>query len=366
MKKVLIVACNSLGMGGIQTVIMSIVRELGSDIHFDVVRFYKEPNDYEAEFLKYGNIYEIPFYPKDNSFRAKLDYYIRAGYLYRSVKKIIKENGPYDAVHCHNFFEGGIVLKAAKKCGVPVRAIHSHSCMPVLKGHYINKLYTAVYRSMINKHATRKIACSKIAGEYLYGNSDDVIIVPNAIDLSKFTYSKAPAQNPYSLLHVGRWSDVKNQVFLIDILEELVKHHPESKLTLVGYGLKPDKDAIINRINEKQMNDHVEFYPGDTDIHRRMCENNVFLLPSLFEGLPLVLVEAQATGIKCFSSDRVTSEANLGLVDCLPLEIGAGAWAEKISEYLEVNGASRKQVDMSKFDMNKIKAIYCGIYNGDI
>ncbi len=366
MKRVLIVACNSLGMGGIQTVIMSIVRELGSDVQFDVVRFYSEPNDYEQEFLQYGRIFEVPFYPKNGTLRAKADFYIRPFYLYRSVKKIIKENGPYDALHCHNFFEGGIVLAAAKKCEIPVRAIHSHSCMTIAKGHYLHKLYLSVYRPLIRKNATHKIACSRAAGKYLYGDDKDVIVIPNAINLEKFKYSALPPKKLYSVINIGRWSDTKNQVFLVDVIAEMVKIRADAKLSLVGYGEKVDKDRILKRIEEKQMQEYVTIYPGDTDICKRLCENNIFLLPSLYEGLGIVLIEAQATGLKCFASDRVPVEANLGLVEYLPLEIGAEAWAKQIIGYIEANGSKRTRVDMSSFDMKHIKKQYYGIYNGDV
>ena len=120
MKKVLIVACNDLGNGGVQHVIMDIVRNLSDKFHFDIVLFSDKESYYEPEFKKYGRIFRIPHKGANGSFRSKLDKYIRFHRLYLGIKKILKENGPYDIIHCHMANAAYFYFKVAKKYGIKV------------------------------------------------------------------------------------------------------------------------------------------------------------------------------------------------------------------------------------------------------
>lgn len=362
MKKVLFVACDNLGLGGIQNVIMSIIRNINGECKFDIVLFNHEDKFYEEEFSRQGSIFTIDTVIGPRTFRCRLDYYIRPLHLYRSFCKILRENGPYDVIHCHNYHEGGLFLMAAKKEGIPVRIMHSHNCVLPLQRHYIRRCYMKIYKALIKRYSTKRLACSAKAGGYLFDESGDIIIVPNAIDLNKYCYTECNNLNQYSMINVGRWGGQKNQVFQIDVLAEIVKVHPDAMLTLVGYGSEEDEMVIHKRIKEKHMENHVVFYPGDTDVSVRLKENNVFLFPSTFEGLGIVLVEAQAAGMKCFASDRVPEEADCGLVTYLSLEDGAEKWADEIIKYINKHGTNRVKVDMSRYDSENLKKIYREIY----
>lgn len=363
MKKVLMIACDNLGLGGIQNVIMSILRNLNEECRFDIVLFNREDRFNEEEFAQQGSIFTINTATGSRTFRSRLDYYIRPLHRYRAFRKILRENAPYDVIHCHNYHEGGLFLMAAKQAGIPVRIMHSHSYTPLIRGHYVRRIYEFVYKVMIKRYATKRIACSRLAGRYLFDEKENTIIVPNAIDLKKYCYSDCcENRNPYSIINVGRWGCVKNQLFLIDVIAAIAKLHPEVILSLVGYGLYEDEMAIRNKIKDNHLEQNVFFYPGDTDIPKRLRENNIFVFPSLFEGLGIALIEAQATGMKCFASDRVPKEADCGLVTYLPLEVGAEKWASEIMEYIDKHGTTRTYVDMSRYDTKNLRTIYKDIY----
>ena len=365
MKKVLMVACDNLGFGGIQNVIMSIVRELKGQYQFDAVLFQHDDTHHEKEFLETGRIFTIHRPWEPGRFRTRLDFYIRPLRLYRGAKKILRENGPYEVIHCHNYFEAGVFLLAAKRCGVPIRISHCHGQLekaPLRK--FLFAMYVAFYKKLIHRNATNLVACSAVAGQTLFGTDAPVQVIHNAIDLSRFTYTKKPVENPWSFLHVGRWCDVKNQSFLLKVFAKVCAGHPEATLLLVGYGETAQKQRLLDEIQSLGIRNAVTFYPADTDIPALLTKHNVFIFPSLTEGLGIVLIEAQATGMKCFASTGVPREADLGLVTYLPLADGAQAWAEQICRYVEQHGAVRREVPMDSYDIKNVAKQYAVLYDG--
>lgn len=365
MKKVLVIANNNLGIGGIQSVIMSIVRNLGDDFQFDIVVFNHEDTYYEDEFKKQGRIFTIPQATGPRTFRKRLDFYIRPFSLYKKICAVIQNNGPYDVIHCHNYFEEGVALYAAKRYGIRVRIAHSHSNMPTPNRKIVRRIYQCVYRKMIVKNATQLVACSKAAAQYLYGKTPQAEIIYNAINVQAFNSSIEKIAGPWTILHVGRWGNPKNQSFLIEVFSHIVQRHPNAMLRLVGGGDEKEKKKIDDVIEKYKLGESVKFLPADSNIPEIMSESNVFVFPSIFEGLGIVLIEAQASGMKCFASDTVPKEANLGLVDYISLSKGPEAWAKKICEFIEGHGAFRKEVDMSSYDIFQIKQKYKAMYNGE-
>ena len=178
-ERILLVSCFSLSSGGVQTVIMNIVRHLSHRYTFDIILFTKEKGYYDDEFLSYGgNIFRLPHYTGKNLFIKKVDYYFRGLRLYLSTLKIIKENGPYNAIHCHNTFESAIFLKAAAKSSIPVRIIHSHIIFPDAN-NVLLKVSRKYYSIIMKKYATNMIGCSEMACEALYGKHSQYTVVPN-------------------------------------------------------------------------------------------------------------------------------------------------------------------------------------------
>ena len=363
MKKVLMIGCDHLGLGGIQSVIMSIVRELKDECVFDIVLFNHNRRDYEEEFKKQGHIFTVKEYTGPIRIRKRMDFYIRPLPRYLGLKKAITDNGPYDIIHCHDDFESGLALKAAYECGVPIRVVHSHGYALPLNGHYVRRVYEYIYRRMIRKYATKMVGCSKIAADYLYGKGSNVKIIPNAIELDRFTYEETPAPNPWSLICVGRYGNAKNQLFLVDIFNEIYNKHRKAELTLVGYGDEQYYSELAKKIRCLGIDQSVKFYPGDADVPKLLAQNNVFVLPSSFEGLGIVFIEAQAVGLKCFASTRVPQEADCGGVEFIPLEAGADKWAEKISDYIEKHGSMRIKADVGIYNADRVKDNYKRIYD---
>ena len=362
MNKVLVVACNNLGTGGVQNVIMSIVRGLNKSCQFDAIVFDHDYIEYEEEFLKQGEIYTLGLFPKNRSFRSRLDFYIRPLYLYTNFLKIMKEKGPYDIVHCHNYYEEALALKAAYKCKIPIRIAHNHTLIPVSKKNVLRKIYNYIYRKMINKYATSLVACSKSSGLSFYGSDNRQLMIENAVDSKVFNYVNGDNIDPWSFLHIGRWGGPKNQLFLLDVFSELCKYNSNSVLSLVGYGDENELERINEKAKELGVIDRIRFYPSNSNISALMQTNNIFIFPSLFEGLGIVLIEAQSTGMKCFASTAVPVDSNLGLVDYIPLDSGPFEWALRISKYINEYGSLRKKVNLNGFDIenniNKYRQLY--------
>lgn len=364
-KKVLIVANNDLGIGGIQSVIMSIIRSLTDDFQFDVVVFDHSHTDYEQEVLRQGNIFTIQNHLAGSGFRKKIDYYIRFFNNYRQLKAIIKGNGPYAAIHCHNFYESALALLAAKQEGIERRIVHSHSVLYVDKKKYVRRLYQSIYRRIILNTATDLVACSKGAGEYLYGKRNDIKVIPNGIDVDRFLGTPSTCNNQWNFIQVGRWGKLKNQIFTINVFSEIYKEYPKAHLTFIGDGDNSYYLKMKETIKQNNISDAVSFLPANTDVPTAMAANNALIFPSVFEGLGIVAIEAQALGMQCFASTGVPFEVDLGNVTFIDLSDGPHRWADAIIELIKKLGISRHYVDMSRYDMNNVKEIYRMLYGGN-
>lgn len=348
MKRVLLVSIDGLGNGGVQSVMMSIVRSLSNKCRFDIIVFHKGPNHnyYEEEFKHYGNIFFI------NRDRSKcllirlFRYLIRPFYEYAMYKRIIK-NGGYDVVHCHNEEESTLALKAAKKCNVKIRLTHSHNAFDRDKQKGILAKYRSFLRKRINKYSTLNIACSEMAGTSLFG-SHPFTVIYNPIELKKFKPSRFNGdETKMNIINVGRFCDQKNQIFLLRIFIEILKIVDNSALTLIGYG--PSESVLKQFVSDNNIK-NVTFLPPDTSVSEELKKNDIFILPSLYEGFPLSLIEAQVSGLKCFVSNSVTKEANLGFAVYLDLSSSESQWASEITKFWMANHHNRFFVGNGKID----------------
>lgn len=352
------VSCKGLWNAGVEHVMMDIVRNLSDKFHFDMLLFTKEVCFFEPEFLKYGTVFRIPNYEGTSSFRNRMDFYIRFFRIYKGVKKILKENGPYDVIHCHNYFEAAPCLTAAYHCGVPVRVSHSHNKIP--RNHFILEFYNIVYRFLINRYATNKAGCSREAADYLFGKNKG-ISVPNAIDLNKFNVSNYPKQKiKHSFIHVGRFGEQKNQLFLLDIFKEIQKKWTDATLKLVG-GENDENKALLQQKTEKLRLNNVYFLAHDSDVPALLAQSEYMIFPSKFEGFGLALAEAQAMKVKCFASDVIPKDSDIGLCKYISLNKSAQYWANEIfkAEKEPVKNPDTYRIDLISY-ADKIKSIYEG------
>lgn len=314
-----------MGRGGLETMIMNYYRYIDREkVQFDFLVHRDFEADYDQEILSLGGkIYHISkLIPWSQSYRNKL-------------KSFFKEHPEYQIVHVHQDCLSSVALQCAKECGIAVRIAHSHSSSAVKNLKYPIKLH---YMKKISKYATKLFACGKQAGDWMFGGYEYEVI-RNAIDVSKYQYSNTISEevrmelgleNQLIIGHVGNFTLAKNHPFLLEIFKEILKGKPNARLLLVGGG--DGLETIRKKANELEIQKYVTFTGTRTDVNRLMQAMDVFVFPSIYEGLPVTMVEAQATGLPCVISNRVSEECVVtnGLVSYKRLEDSPSQWAEYI------------------------------------
>ncbi|MBE7064714.1 MAG: glycosyltransferase family 1 protein [Ruminococcaceae bacterium] len=316
---------NNMHRAGLETMLMNYYRNVDrSRIQFDFLTHRPFRSDYDDEIESLGGkIYYAPRLIPQN-YPSYFSY----------MKSFFTEHPEYVIVHSHIDAMSYLPLLAAKKANIPVRIAHSHNTAIDLDYKYPIKQF---FRSNICKVATDYLACGKDAGRFLF-NESCVNVIPNAIVADKFLYNdeiRAMMKKELSLDgrfvigHVGRFSRQKNHCFLIDIFCEILKINPYSVLLLVGTGENEKK--IRSRVDRLGISDRVQFLGVRSDVDKLYQVMDVFVLPSLFEGIPVVGIEAQFSDLSCFFSSRVPKEVAFSkkctfIRDDLP----AKDWAEQI------------------------------------
>lgn len=326
--------------GGQESFVMNVITHMDlTDLKIDLCTPYYCSNNYYKKEIENigGNVYEL-----------KLDF--APG---KSRKNIIKpldiflKKHNYDIVHIHS---GSISIlayaaKVAKQNNVRKVIVHSHSSgeKETLK-HKLVKL--ATYSKMIN-YPDEYLACSTLAAKWKFPQKiveSKVKIIKNGIDLDKFQYNKDKnfeirkllgiSENDKVIGHVGRFSYEKNHKFIIEIFEEIKKDFSNSKLLLIGDGeLKPEIEDIVKR---KNIQNYVIFTGNVSDVYDYMQVMDIFLFPSLFEGLGIVGIEAQAMGIPVIASEAVPKQLQLTEnVEFISLE-NKNDWINTINKYINV------------------------------
>lgn len=329
--------------GGVEAFVMNYFRELSKNgVSFDFVSMYGTIA-YEKEILSLGGrVFYVP--------NVKRDYF---GYVKEFTALLEKEK--YDVVHVNMLSAANILpLQLAKKAGVKKVIAHSHNASAP---GMLRKVLDKLNRPKLNRYADRKLACSEVAGRWLFGekayNRGEVILVSNAIDTGKYAYSeenRRAIRQKYGIGeelvigHVGRFQVQKNHDGIAHIFYETQKIHPKAKLCLIGDGEL--KESIEGFFREKGILDKVIFTGVCPDVERYLSAMDVFLFPSLFEGLPFTLLEAQANGLPCVISDTITPEAVLSRenVHSLPLKEKPEIWAEAV---LKIRETGRTKTDLA-------------------
>lgn len=365
-EKVLLVSSEGLGNGGVQAVMMGVVRNLSQKYLFDVLLFTSEKRHYEDEFLSYGGkIFRMPKYEGNCRFRRKIDYYIRGPRLYHSVKKLLREHGPYTAIHCHNDFESAMILKAAKESGISVRITHAHQIIKPTK--WLPKAFHIISLKIIKKNATSLLGCSHKACVSVYGERSNALVVNNPYNEQKFSPNTDAFAQPrkMELMQIGSFSVRKNQMFSVRILAEIKKQYPDAKLNLVGFNMGDYQAKLEMLINELRVEENVNILPHDTNTAEYLEKAAAFICPSVVEPFGIVLIEAQAMGVRCYASDAAPKATDMGGCAYLSLEDGPKAWADKIIEDYEANNGRHQFYDCSRFASRRTTEIYDRLYSGE-
>lgn len=251
--------------------------------------------------------------------------------------------GEYEIVHIHSPNIVWLCFWNIRRYGVKFRIVHSHSTL------YSNNKLKAVRNKIlclpIKGMTDIYMACSKAAGEFLFGkkNINKVIVVRNAIDCSRYKYDpqirkkvrkELELEDKIVIGHVGHFNKEKNHTFLIDIFEQALQIKQNIVLVLVGEGVL--KEHAIKKVKEKGLEDKVLFLGVRNDVNELLQAMDVLMLPSLFEGIPVTGIEAQAAGLPCVMSTNVSEEFNVGFISYVDLSEGADIWAKRIFEQYQV------------------------------
>lgn len=321
MKNILVICTSVFGYNGIAGVILNYYKALDKEkMHIDML-LINEPSEEVKDLLKANNskLYVV----KRNSNPLM--------YMHK-IKKIMKEN-KYDLVHIHgNSATMAVELIAAKQAGIPVRIPHSHNTTSDhMRAHKLLKPF-------FDKNYSYGFACGNEAGKWLYGDNDFVVI-NNGIDTEKFKYNeefrqeireKYGIEDKFVVGHVGLFNYQKNHEMLIEIFRKLHKKNPNSVLMLIGEG--EELEYIKELVQDEKLQDDVIFVGTTNEVNKYMMAFDVMALPSRFEGLPLVLVEAQCCGLPCIVSTNVSIEANItGLVDFVDYDKDIDTYVDKLN-----------------------------------
>ncbi|MCG0869827.1 glycosyltransferase family 1 protein [Lactiplantibacillus plantarum] len=301
---------NKLNQGGIEHVVINLMQNIDRDkIEFHFAMTSGEKGLLDEKVKKLGGYIHYFNSGSRNPLNVK-----------KNLERIIRDNGPFDVVHSHIYFASGYILYIAKKMGVPIRIAHAHDTYKGEKKTLIRKVYEYKMRKMINKYANYKFGVSKEAIFHLFGNKDqNTYIVNNGINFNeyvvnenirKYYRSKFHVKDNETLLcNIGRFEDQKDHNYLIDVFNRLLKINKNYKLLLIGNGSL--KKAIISKVEKLGLSSKVVFLENRNDVNKILMATDMFIMPSKYEGLPLSLIEAQASGIPCVISNNITDEVKI-------------------------------------------------------
>ena len=343
----------NLRINGISHFIMSVYQKLHLDYEFIIINTASTEGHYKQEIENLrGKVYNVSVSGSG---------LLRSLKQAKEIRKIIHLEKP-DAVHSHYFSNNGIFLKMACLEGVPIRISHCHQANNKLS--FRKKIAKLFSIQLINRYATHKFACSEKARKFLYKN--DGIVINHPIDYNKFqVYSnKNKIYNKFNLLlsnkylvFIGRLVPQKNPFFLLSVMKKIIKFRKDIKLIIVGDGIL--KKEMIVRIHSEKLKEYIFILPPHSNVSELINIAEYVLLPSLYEGLGAVLIEAQISGVSCISSPCSTEDAQLGL--CAYLTLNPKTWCEYIVNHIE-NSSQKDSIYYSLFDQQNTAFILDMVY----
>lgn len=336
--------------GGTEALLMSLLRTLDTDkFQYDFVEQTEDECDYDKEIIDLGaKIYRCPHISVTNLT------------AYRKWWKLFLEEHPeYLIIHGHSRGSAPIYLDEAKKAGrITIAHCHSNSHGKGVKG-----AIRYIWQLPLRKIADYNFACSYGSGISQYGKNGKFEIIKNGIQSEKYMWNPDVCQrvrkelkieNKFVVGNVARFEEPKNHKFLIRIFKEIHQIRPDAVLMLVGQGTK--EQEIHQLAKELGVENDIIYTGVRNDVNELLQAMDVFVFPSLYEGMPLALVEAQAAGLPCFTSDKVvTNEVKLTeLLKFIPLERSPKEWAEMIidgSIPVEKRQNTRQEIIDNGFDI---------------
>ena len=333
--KILLINTVVTDKNGITNVLFNYLRAMDTDgMQFDLVSI-NQPDEYyiKAVEMRGGKLFVLPR--------------LNGMVLYwKSLRNIIRDNN-YDAVHIHGNSHTTILeLTAAKLAGCGVRMVHAHST--TCKYVVLHKILAPLFHIL----CTHGLACGEAAGKFMFGKNP-YTVVNNGVDTQKFAFSQEYRdfiRKKYNwegckvINHVGYFSEVKNHQWIIEVFRELLCKDNTYRLVLIGDGGL--KSFIIEKARKYGVLDRITFTGNINNVNEYLSASDLVLMPSLFEGLPLTLIEQQANGLRCVVSDNITKEVDkTGNLTFLPLSASVEEWAQTIAQIKMISTEERK--DMS-------------------
>lgn len=337
--------------GGVESFIMNYYRNIDkSKVQFDFIIDSDSTSVPKKEIEKLGGkIIQIPPYQKIFNYISVL-------------KRVLKENN-YKIVHSHLNSLSVFPLYCAWKAKVPIRIAHSHSTTN--NKEFKKNIIKNILKPFSKIFATNYFACSEHAGRWLFGNktfeNNKVILIKNAIEVKKFKYDETVrnrirkelnVENKLVLGHVGRFVEQKNHEFLIDLFYDIYKENDDAILLLIGNG--PLESKIRNKVKKLQLDSAVKFLGIKDNVNEYMQAMDIFMFPSLYEGLGIVVIEAQASGLKSICSTDVPVEVkNTDLVEFIDLN-NKSKWKESVlrTQYKR-NDKSLENIKNANYDIQQ-------------
>ena len=290
--------------------------------------------------------------------------------------KLLKNN-KYDVVHSHELFHSGIEMALSYIAGIRKRVVHSHSTKDGSRyKKWIRPLYHSVMRFMIRAFATDYLACSSEAGIFLFGKgivrNKKFKVVPNSVETGKFMDCKEmcrdiPRKKGWKYIaHVGRFSEEKNQKFLIEVAKQFKEKNMNMAFVFVGSG--PLFQYFDSAVKNNALEEYVIMLGARKDIPSILSTVDAFILPSLFEGMPLSLIEAQAAGLHCIIPDHITEEVDfgIGLLHRLSLNEPVQEWVAMIEKAVTLPRPDqliiRNAIRNKRFDTSSFVETLCDVY----
>ena len=343
--------------GGIESFFMNNLKNLANEgITFDVLTHEISAMQYVEEVEKRGGVVsKLPQFTVRNLREIAR--------LYRGVLNRKR----YDIVHCNMANASFLYLRIAKQLGVPVRIQHSHQDKAA--DTFVHAMRNIPLLRLGNQYANEYVACSPNAGFFLFGNKP-FDVLRNTIDYEAFRFDQQVRDDyreklcikdsEYVIGHTGRLTSQKNQLFLLDVIEEVLKMKPNARLVLVGDG--EDQAKIETVIKKKNLEGKVDLLGERDDINKILQAMDLFLFPSLYEGLGISLLEAEAAGLQCICSNAVPIDAKIVDSLCyLSLESGPKEWAKAIVN--GVHDVDRTHVNLDKkYDVKQNKMALKQLY----
>lgn len=316
---------NIMDRAGLETMLMNYYRQMDRiKLQFDFLTHRDTPGAYEKEIEEMGGkVYRAPrLYPQN--YPAYISF----------MSNFFNKHKEYKIVHSHIDTMSAFPLYVAKKVGIPNRIGHSHSSK---LDHDFKYPIKYIAKLMMPYEANWYCACSKRAAAFMYPKKK-VKIIHNAIDLTQFQYDedkrklvrcRLKLEGKFVIGHIGRFYYVKNQSFLLDIVNEIKKRDNNVRLLLIGKG--EDETLLRKKVKEMNLDENVIFLIDRADVNDLYQAMDVFVMPSIFEGLPVVGVEAQANGLSCLFSDTISNEVILtDQAEMMSLSQRPSVWADKI------------------------------------